>query len=69
MRKLVITQNMTLDRRVEMLDDWFDPQLADDDLMEGATAVSRRHVRSLQLLGEPRSFSSGIVLLQYRARA
>jgi dihydrofolate reductase len=34
MRKLVITQNMTLDGRIEMLDDWFDPQLQDDDLME-----------------------------------
>ena len=34
MRKLVITQNMTLDGSVEMLDDWFDPQTQDDDLIE-----------------------------------
>ena len=34
MRTLAITQNMTLDGRVEMLDDWFDPQLQDDDLMQ-----------------------------------
>jgi dihydrofolate reductase len=34
MRKLVITENMTLDGSVEMLDDWFDPQLKDDDLLE-----------------------------------
>ncbi len=34
MRKLVITQNMTLDGCIEMLDDWFDPQLQDGDLME-----------------------------------
>ncbi len=34
MRKLVITENMTLDGRIEMLDDWFDPQLQDHDLME-----------------------------------
>jgi dihydrofolate reductase len=34
MRKLVITQNMTLDGSIEMLDDWFDPQLQDDDLLE-----------------------------------
>lgn len=34
MRKLVITQNVTLDGAVEMLDDWFDPQLQDDDLLE-----------------------------------
>lgn len=34
MRKLVITQNITLDGRVEMLDDWFDPQLQDADLLE-----------------------------------
>lgn len=33
MRKLVITQNITLDGSIEMLDDWFDPQLQDDDLL------------------------------------
>jgi dihydrofolate reductase len=33
MRKLVITQNITLDGSVEMLDDWFDPQMQDDDLL------------------------------------
>jgi dihydrofolate reductase len=39
MRKLVITQNITLDGSVEMLDDWFDPQLQDADLLE----ESHRH--------------------------
>ncbi len=34
MRKLVITQNITLDGSIEMLDDWFDPQLQDKDLLE-----------------------------------
>ena len=34
MRKLVITENMTLDGCIEMLDDWFEPQAQDDDLME-----------------------------------
>ncbi|MGH3676840.1 MAG: dihydrofolate reductase family protein [Mycobacterium sp.] len=34
MRKLVITENMTLDGSIEMLDDWFDPQLQDDDILE-----------------------------------
>jgi dihydrofolate reductase len=34
MRKLVITQNITLDASIEMLEDWFDPQLQDDDLLE-----------------------------------
>lgn len=34
MRKLAITQNITLDGAVEMLDDWFDPQLQDEDLLE-----------------------------------
>jgi dihydrofolate reductase len=34
MRKLVITQNITLDGSVEMLDDWFIPQLQDEDLLE-----------------------------------
>jgi dihydrofolate reductase len=33
MRNLVITQNITLDGSIEMLDDWFDPQLQDDDLL------------------------------------
>jgi len=34
MRKLVITQNITLDGSIEMLDGWFDPHLQDDDLLE-----------------------------------
>jgi dihydrofolate reductase len=34
MRKLVITQNVTLDGSVEMLDDWFNPQQQDDALLE-----------------------------------
>jgi dihydrofolate reductase len=34
MRKLVITQNITLDGSIEMLDDWFDPLLQDEDLRE-----------------------------------
>jgi dihydrofolate reductase len=33
MRKLVITQNITLDGSIEMLDDWFDPQLQDEQLL------------------------------------
>jgi dihydrofolate reductase len=33
MRKLVITQNITLDGSIEMLDDWFDPQFQDDELL------------------------------------
>lgn len=33
MRPLVITQNMTLDGSVEMLDGWFDPQLQSPDLV------------------------------------
>jgi dihydrofolate reductase len=34
MRKLVITENITLDGAIEMLDDWFDPQLQDPDLLD-----------------------------------
>jgi Family of unknown function (DUF6328) len=34
MRKLVITQNTTLDGSVEMTDDWFHPRLQDDDVLE-----------------------------------
>ena len=33
MRKLVITQNITVDGAIEMLGDWFDPQQADEDLV------------------------------------
>src|SRR3569833_4454597 len=33
MRKLVITENITLDGSIEMLEDWFDPQLQDEDLL------------------------------------
>ena len=33
-RKLVITQNITLDGAVEMLGDWFDPLVQDDELLE-----------------------------------
>src|SRR3954470_19038093 len=33
MRKLVITENITLDGSIEMLGDWFDPQLQDEDLL------------------------------------
>ncbi|WP_027331471.1 dihydrofolate reductase family protein [Mycolicibacterium tusciae] len=33
MRRLVITQNITVDGAVEMLGDWFDPQVADEDLV------------------------------------
>ena len=29
MRTLAITQNITLDGSIEMLDDWFDPQARD----------------------------------------
>ena len=30
----MITENITLDGSIEMLDDWFDPQLHDEDLLE-----------------------------------
>ncbi|GAB3308869.1 dihydrofolate reductase [Epidermidibacterium keratini] len=33
MRKLAITQNITLDGRIEMLDDWFDPNDQDAELL------------------------------------
>lgn len=34
MRTLAITQNITLDGRIEMLDDWFDGQAVGDDVEE-----------------------------------
>jgi dihydrofolate reductase len=33
MRKLVITENITLDGSIEMLENWFDPHLQDEDLL------------------------------------
>lgn len=33
MRRLVVTQNMTLDGIIEMRGDWFDPQAQDDELL------------------------------------
>ncbi len=31
MRPLIVTQNITVDGRIEMLDDWFDPLAAEED--------------------------------------
>jgi dihydrofolate reductase len=47
MRKLVITENITLDGSIEMLDDWFDPQLQDEDLLEES---HRQHAQADALL-------------------
>lgn len=33
MRSLIITQNMTLDGAIEMLGDWFNPEIHDDELL------------------------------------
>lgn len=33
MRSLIITQNITLDGSIEMLEDWFDPMFQDDELI------------------------------------
>ncbi|MGO1406045.1 dihydrofolate reductase family protein [Agrococcus casei] len=37
--RFTVTQNITLDGRIEMLDDWFDPTLQDEEL----TAAMREH--------------------------
>lgn len=34
MRPLIITQNVTADGAIEMLDDWFDPLAQDEDMLE-----------------------------------
>ena len=63
MRKLVITENITLDGSIEMLDDWFDPQLQDEDLLEeshrqdsqaDALLVGRRRSRTSAATGPTR---------------
>jgi len=49
MRTLAITQNITLDGSIEMLDDWFDPQARGLGNMEGVSgrdpAAERRRAR------------------------
>ena len=42
MRKLVITQNITVDGAIEMLGDWFDPQLARRGPARGVAPTGRR---------------------------
>jgi dihydrofolate reductase len=42
MRTLVVTQNVTVDGAVEMLDDWFDPSSDDAELREATTRLSER---------------------------
>ncbi len=47
--RIIITQNVTLDGRVEMLDDWFDPQAQDDELLAEVRSQTARE--QLLLLG------------------
>jgi dihydrofolate reductase len=47
--RIVITQNMTLDGRVEMLDDWFDPAAQGEDLT--AELVEQSSREDMLLLG------------------
>ena len=47
--RIIITQNVTLDGRVEMLDDWFDPQAQDDELLAEVRNQTARE--QLLLLG------------------
>ena len=47
MRKLAITQNITVDGSIEMLDDWFDPQgQAEVDNTDLVEEIHRQDVRS-----------------------
>jgi dihydrofolate reductase len=47
--RMIITQNVTLDGRAEMLDDWFDPAAQDPDLAEEIMRQSARE--EILLLG------------------
>ncbi|EKU45812.1 MULTISPECIES: dihydrofolate reductase family protein [Brevibacterium] len=47
--RIIITQNTTLDGRVEMLDDWFDPQAQDDELLAEVRSQTARE--QILLLG------------------
>ena len=79
MRRLLLTENITADGRIEMLDDWFNP-----GLRRGRHHVGREHrprsrgargrggglapegtaIPRLELL-ESQVFRSGVVLLRY----
>ena len=47
-RRLIITQNMTVDGAVEMLDDWFEPQAQADQ--SDLTEENRRQDRAADAL-------------------
>ncbi|MFC7401606.1 dihydrofolate reductase family protein [Citricoccus sp. GCM10030269] len=47
--RIVITQNMTVDGRIEMLDDWFDPAAQDEDL--AAEMMRQTEQEDVLLLG------------------
>jgi dihydrofolate reductase len=47
MRRLVVTENITLDGVIEMIDDWFDPRQPDDpEAAAEMAAVEREHQRN-----------------------
>lgn len=51
MRTLAVTQNVTVDGAVEMLDDWFDPQTGADDDEQAAAARELSAASDAILLG------------------
>ncbi|WP_374928129.1 dihydrofolate reductase family protein [Kytococcus sedentarius] len=44
--RIVVTQNITLDGRIEMLDDWFDPADQDEEML----ALNRQHSEAQDVL-------------------
>jgi dihydrofolate reductase len=48
--RLVVTQNMTVDGRIEMLDDWFDPSPHDQDVADLQEEMSRQGDASAAML-------------------
>ena len=62
--RIIITQNMTLDGRVEMLDDWFDPQARDEEL--SAELMRQSANEDVLLLGGRPSRISAAIGRQHR---
>jgi hypothetical protein len=55
-RRLIVTENVTVDGRIEMLDDWFDPAADSSDVQE---EMQRQGSESdAMLVGRCRSTSS-----------
>jgi hypothetical protein len=64
----VVSQNTTLDRHIEFLDDWFDPSTRGHDVAAFREEMTRQGDASAAMpLGRPTflDFRGGVTLLRY----